>query len=102
MGWSSLLCMGEDSNGCRCVGERSSRRPRCFEQRHERKEARSHPVGGDSAAVSGPIRRKPKWAAMPGGKSEEAISVAVKARTAKPAGAKGLDSSHADEEGGIS
>ena len=29
-------------------------------------------------------------------------SVAMKARTAKPAGAKGLDSSHADEEGGIS
>jgi hypothetical protein len=29
-------------------------------------------------------------------------SVAKKARTAKPAGAKGLDSSHADEEGGIS
>jgi hypothetical protein len=28
--------------------------------------------------------------------------VARKARTAKPAGAKGLDSSHADEEGGIS
>jgi hypothetical protein len=28
--------------------------------------------------------------------------VAMKARTAKPAGAKGLDSSHADEEGGIS
>ena len=27
---------------------------------------------------------------------------AMKARTAKPAGAKGLDSSHADEEGGIS
>lgn len=29
-------------------------------------------------------------------------SVAMKARTAKPARAKGLDSSHADEEGGIS
>jgi hypothetical protein len=29
-------------------------------------------------------------------------SVAMKARTAKPAGAKGLDSSQADEEGGIS
>jgi len=29
-------------------------------------------------------------------------SVAKKARTAKPAGAKGLNSSHADEEGGIS
>ena len=29
-------------------------------------------------------------------------SVAMKAWTAKPAGAKGLDSSHADEEGGIS
>ena len=29
-------------------------------------------------------------------------SVAKKARTAKPAGAKGLDSSHANEEGGIS
>jgi hypothetical protein len=29
-------------------------------------------------------------------------SVAKKARTAKPAGAKGLDSSQADEEGGIS
>ena len=28
--------------------------------------------------------------------------VAMKAWTAKPAGAKGLDSSHADEEGGIS
>jgi hypothetical protein len=28
--------------------------------------------------------------------------VAMKARTAKPAGAKGLDSSHADEEGGTS
>jgi hypothetical protein len=39
MGWSSLLCMGEDSNGCGCVGKRSSRHPRCFEQRHERKEA---------------------------------------------------------------
>jgi hypothetical protein len=39
MGWSSLLCMGEDNNGCGCVGKRSSRRPRCFEQRHERKEA---------------------------------------------------------------
>jgi hypothetical protein len=58
-------------------------------------------VGGHSAAVSGPIRRKPKWAAMPGGKSEEVI-LAMKARTAKPAGAKDLDSSHADEEGGIS
>ena len=31
--------MGEDSNGCGCVGKRSSRHPRCFEQRHERKEA---------------------------------------------------------------
>ena len=39
MGWSSLLCMGEDSSGCGCVGKRSSRHPRCFEQRHERKEA---------------------------------------------------------------
>jgi hypothetical protein len=39
MGWSSLLCMGEDSNGCGCVGKRSSRHLRCFEQRHERKEA---------------------------------------------------------------
>jgi hypothetical protein len=29
-------------------------------------------------------------------------SVAMKARTAKPAGAKGLYSSHANEEGGIS
>jgi len=58
-------------------------------------------VGGDSAVVSGPIRRKPKWCAMPCGKSEEAV-IAKKARTAKPAGAKGLDSSHADEEGGIS
>lgn len=29
-------------------------------------------------------------------------SVAMKAWTAKPAGAKGLDSSHADEGGGIS
>jgi hypothetical protein len=29
-------------------------------------------------------------------------SVAMKARTAKPAGAKGLDSSHANDEGGIS
>ena len=38
-GWSSLLCMGEDSNGCGCVGKRSSRRPRRFEQRHERKVA---------------------------------------------------------------
>ena len=28
-------------------------------------------------------------------------SVAMKARTAKPAGAKGLDSSHANDEGGI-
>ena len=28
--------------------------------------------------------------------------VAMKVRTAKPAGAKGLNSSHADEEGGIS
>ena len=27
----------------------------------------------NSAAVSGPIRRKPKWLAMPRGKSEEAI-----------------------------
>ena len=39
MGWSSLLCMGEDNNGCGCVGKRSSRHPRCFEQRHDRKEA---------------------------------------------------------------
>src|SRR5947209_2746701 len=39
MGSSSLLCMGEDNSGCGCVGKRSSRRPRCFEQRHERKEA---------------------------------------------------------------
>jgi hypothetical protein len=39
MGWSSLLCWGEDSNGCGYVGEGSSRHPRCFEQRHERKEA---------------------------------------------------------------
>ena len=30
MGWSSLLCMGEDSNGCGCVGKRSSRHPRCL------------------------------------------------------------------------
>lgn len=66
-----------------------------------RERSRSHPVGGNSAAVSGPIRRKLKWMATPGGKSEEAI-VAKKAWTAKPAGAKGLDSSHADEEGGIS
>jgi hypothetical protein len=39
MGWSSLLCTGEDSSGCGFVGKRSSRHPRCFEQRHERKEA---------------------------------------------------------------
>jgi len=66
-----------------------------------RERSRSRTVGGPSAAVSGPIRRKPKWAATPGGKSEEVV-LAMKARTAKPAGAKGLDSSHADEEGGIS
>jgi hypothetical protein len=28
----------------------------------------------NSTAVSSLIRRKPKWAAMPGGKSEEAIA----------------------------
>ena len=28
MGWSSFLCMGEDNNGCGCVGKRSSRHPR--------------------------------------------------------------------------
>jgi hypothetical protein len=56
-------------------------------------------VGGDSAAVSGPIRRKPKWPVTPRGKSEEAV-LARKARTAKPAGAKGLHSSQAFEEGG--
>jgi hypothetical protein len=39
LGWSSRLCIGEDSNGCGCIGKGSSRHPRCFEQRHERKEA---------------------------------------------------------------
>ncbi len=34
-------------------------------------------VGGYSAAVSEPIRRKPKWAATLGGKSEEAIWCAL-------------------------
>jgi len=66
-----------------------------------RERSRSRAVGEHSVAVSGPIRRKPKWAATPGGKSEEVV-VAMKARTAKPAGAKDLNSSHADEEGGIS
>jgi hypothetical protein len=39
MGWSSRLCTGEDSNGCGFIGKGSSRHPRRFEQRHERKEA---------------------------------------------------------------
>src|SRR5690242_18602037 len=30
MGWSSLLCTGEDSNGCGCVGKRSNRHLRCL------------------------------------------------------------------------
>ena len=38
-GWSSRLCNDEDSNDGGCVGKRSGRHPRCFEQRHERKEA---------------------------------------------------------------
>ena len=77
-GWSSRLCFDEDSNDCGCIGTRSSRHPRRFEQRHERKESvrersRSCAVGGNSAAVSGPIRRKPKWHATLRRKSEEAI-----------------------------
>ena len=53
-------------------------------------------------------RRKQPYKAQAemGGDAEQEVgrgrSVAMKAWTAKPAGAKGLDSSHADEEGGIS
>jgi len=64
-----------------------------------RERSRSRAVGGDSATVSRPIRRELKWPVTPQGKSEEAI-VAKKAWTAKPAGAKGLYSSQAFEEGG--
>src|SRR5207244_11933030 len=38
-GWSSRLCIGEDSNGGGCIGKGSRRHPRCLEPRHERKEA---------------------------------------------------------------
>jgi hypothetical protein len=54
-----------------------------------------------SDAVSVDIRRgTPKFRMMLYGKSEEAI-VAVRARTLKPAGAKGLCLSHAFNAGGI-
>jgi hypothetical protein len=51
-------------------------------------------------------KRPYKAQAEVGGNAEREVgrghSVARMAWTAKPAGAKGLDSSHADEEGGIS
>lgn len=105
MGWSSYLCFSEDSNGCGCMGKRSSRHPRRLKRRHERKEMRGN--GRDpmrsaisSDAVSVDIRRgTPKFCMMPHGKSEEAI-VAVRARTLKPAGAKGLCLGHAYNAGG--
>ena len=55
-----------------------------------RERTRAHTVDGGSAVVSGDIRRHtPKFCAMLGGQSEEAI-VARKARTREPARAKGL------------
>ena len=103
MGWSSRLCIDEDSSGRGSIGIGNGHRPRRLQPRHERKEVRENgrdPTGSAGfTAVSAPIRRKPKWQATPRGKSEEAM-VAMKAWTAKPAGATGLYLSHAFKEGG--
>jgi len=103
MGWSSLLCMGEDSNGCGCVGKRSSRHPRCFSNgMNGRKREGTVEIPGGRRRLR---RRKRAYKAQAevacdaAGKSEEAV-LARKAWTAKPAGAKGLYSSQAFEEGG--
>ena len=58
--------------------------------RRREERMRSHEVAGCSTGVRVGIRREPpKSCPTPQGKSEEAI-VAMKARTAEPAGAKGL------------
>jgi hypothetical protein len=77
MGWSSLLCMGKDSNGCGCVGKRSNRHPRCLSNgmngRKREGTVEICAVGRYSAVVSRTIRRESKCPATLRRKSEEAI-----------------------------
>ena len=42
LGWSSRLCIDEDSNHCETMGTGSGGHLRRFEQRHERKEVRGN------------------------------------------------------------
>ena len=105
MGWPSHLEAdeGRSGRGCMCAG--SGRHPRRLKRRHERKEARGNGRGPTrsaecSAVVRVGIRRDPlKSHSMLRGKSEETM-VAMKARTTEPAGATGLYSSRAFDEGG--